>query len=226
MRIAGGKIGLGADGDRADDSGPVQEALDQRRAAAGLCRILPGDDRNGVVRHGIKPAAQQIEARVDLRAKIAGDGVAGRAEQRVFDPIAAVDDHHDVLVVETRCSHLRDAAIHPLRIVSRRECLAVACGPSPRRFRARGARRMPLPAMAVSSSELFAVERDLVGALCRGQHRDDDADDGDGDDGADRHDQTEPRLVPARPLAFPGDMRVRRRQHASTLKVMKTASGP
>ena len=223
LRIAGGKIGLGADSDRADESGPVEETLDQRRAAAGFCRILPGDDRNGVVRHGIKTATQQIEARFDLRAEVAGDGVAGRAEQRIFDPIAAIDDHHHVLVVET-LQPFADAAIRPLRIEA---VTKLGCRLRCRRRAFDLVEHMrALAGDGFLQQELFAVERDLVGALCRGQHGDDDADDGDGDDGADRHDQTEPRLVPARPLAFPGDMRVRRRQHASTLKVMKRRLDP
>ncbi len=214
LRIAGGKIGLGADGDRADVSGPVEEALDQRRAAAGLCRILPGDDRNGVFRHGVKTATQQIEARFDLLAKVAGDGVAGRAEQRVLDPIVAVDDHHDVLVI-VGLQPFADAAVGPLRIEGVTKigrCLQCRRGAFDLAEHMRA-----LADDGLLQQELFAVERDLVGAFCRCQHGDDDADDGDGDDGADRQDEAEPRLVPARPLAFPGDMRVRRRQHASTL---------
>ena len=113
--IAGGEIGFGADGDRADDRGAVEEALDQRRAAAGLCWIQLGVDRHGAFRHGNEAATQQIEARFDLLAEVAGNRIAGRAEQRVFDPIAAVDDHHDVLVIEI-LQPFADAAVGPLRI--------------------------------------------------------------------------------------------------------------
>ena len=148
--IAGGKIGLGADRDRADESGPVEETLDQRRAAAGICRILPGVDRNGVFRHRIKTATQQIEARSDLLAKVAGDSVAGRAEQRIRDPIVAVDDHHDVLAIEG-LQPFADTAVRPLRIEGVTK-LGASLAVLPRRFRARGAGACPwrrrLPAAA------------------------------------------------------------------------------
>ena len=215
VRIAGGEIGLGADGHRADDRGPVHEALDQGGAAAGLCRILLGEDRNGMLRHGVEPAAQQIKRRSDLRAKIDRGGVGRRAEQRVCDAIVAVDDRHDVVVI--KIDQPLGAAGHPLRIVS-------VANVARRPFRRGGAVELAQQAHALAGDgrfeqRLLAAGRDLVGAPRRGQHGDDDADDGDRDDGADRHDEAEPRLVPARPLAFPGDMRLRRRQHASTLEL-------
>ena len=52
---------------------------------------------------------------------------------------------------------------------------------------------------------LFGVESHFIGAPGGGQHRDDDAHDRHNDNDADRHDQA--RLVPPRPLPFPGDVR-------------------
>jgi hypothetical protein len=218
-RIAGGKIGLGADGHRADDRRPIHEALNQRGVPAGICRVLLGNDRDGALRHGVEPAAQQVQRRGDLRAKIDGGGVGRRAEQRVCDSIVAVDDRHDVVVIKV--DQPLGVAGHPLRIVSVSNVLR-------RPFRRGSAVELAQQAQALAGDggfeqRLLASGRDLVGASCRGQHGDDDADDGDGDDAADRHDETEPRSAPARPLAFPGDMRLRRRQHASTLFI-KTVS--
>ena len=212
-RIAGGKIDLGADGHRADDRRPIHEALNQGGVPAGICRILLGHDRNGVLRHGVEPAAHQVQRRGDLRAKIGEGGVGRRAEQRVCDAIVAVDDRHDVVVIKV--DQPLGAAGHPLRIVSIANVFRCP-------FRRGGAVEFAQQAQALAGDggfeqRLLASGRDFVGASCRGQHGDDDADDGDGDDAADRHDETEPRSVPARPLAFPGDMRLRRRQHASTL---------
>ena len=214
-RIAGDKIGLGADGHGADDGGPIHEALDQSRAAAGLCRILLGHDRNRMLRHGVAPAAQQIERRSDLCAKIDDSGFGRRAEQRIGDAIVAIDDRHDVFVIEV--DQPLGAAADPLRIVS-------VANVARRPFRRGGAFELAHEAHALAGDgcleqRLLASGGDLVGTPGRRQDRDDDANDRHDDDGSDRHEETQPRLVPARPLAFPGDMRMRRRQHALTLKL-------
>ena len=56
----------------------------------------------------------------------------------------------------------------------------------------------PWLAMARVSRLLFVLERDLVGAIGRGQRGDDDADDRDRDDDAERHDDAEARAIPRR----------------------------
>ena len=221
--IAGTQIAVGADGDRRDNRRPIHETLYQHRAATGLGGV-GGDGRKDPGRERAQPPAQQIEARGKLRPQVERSGRGGvgrRAKQRVFDLVAAVEYHDDVLMVEG-LQPFADAPIRPHQIVIvakmgrglRRAGGAVELAQHMRGFVGNG-RLQQL---------LLAVERDLVGAFCRGQHGDDDADDGDGDNAADRHDETEPRLVPARPLASPGDLRLRRRQHASTLGY-KTALG-
>ena len=57
--------------------------------------------------------------------------------------------------------------------------------------------------MAWLDQLLLVVERDFVGALRRGEHGDDDADDGDGNDHADRHDQAERGPGPTATAYFP-----------------------
>jgi hypothetical protein len=147
---------------------------------------------------------------------------AGNAQQRIFDLVAAVEYHHDVLMVEG-LQPLADAPIRPHQIVVAAKMgggLRCAGGALELAQHVRG-----FVGNGRLQQLLLAVERDFVGASCRGQHGDDDADDGDGDDGADRHDKTEPRFAPARPWTLPGNMRLRRRQHASTFGY-KTALAP
>lgn len=215
LGIAFGEFGIGADRHRADEGQLVPEALHQHRAAARHRRILALEHRDRVARRPVQSAAQKIEAWRKLRHEIVDVGVGvGRIERVAVDQmVVGVDNGLDV-AVEVFFQPRPDVPVDPFGVVT----VANLGGGD----RGRGGalqevqRTQPVVGRGLPDKLLLGIEGDLVGALRRGQHRDDDADDGDGNDYADRHDQADARLIPPRLLTFPGDMRTRRRHHAST----------
>ena len=120
-------------------------------------------------------------------------------------------------MVEKGFQPITDPALDPLMIVTDADRLGGAVGGGDAldlAQDARGARRDRL-----LDQLLLAIEQDLVGAPCRGHHRDEEADDRDRNDHADGHDQAQPRLVPTRPAVVLGDLRSRRSNHAPTMAV-------
>ena len=171
-----------------------------------------------MVRHGTQAAAQKIEARRQSRAQfgcaqLGRAAISGRTTVRVFDLVVGSDDR-DHVVIEA-CEPLPDPLIDPFRIVGVADFLrrARACGDAldDAQF------ALALFDDGLMDQLLLGVERDFIGTPRGGEHRDHDAYDGDGNNHADRHDQADTDPIPPRPFAFPGDVRLRRRQHAVTL---------
>ncbi len=210
--VAGCEICVGANGDGGDNRGLVEESFDQGGASPRLRGILRRDHGNDMARHRREPPAQKIEAWRKVGAQVDRAGIAPVAKVDIFDLIVGADDHHDV-VIEAR-QPVSDALIGPLRIVAVADlegsvrCRGDAIDEAQR---ALGAIDDRLP-----DQLLFGVEGNFVGALRGRQHRHDNADDRHSDNSADRHDQAHAGLVPPRPFPFPGDFRLRRRQHACT----------
>ena len=213
--IAFGELGVGADRHSADKGRLIPEALHQHRAAARHRRILALEHRDRVTWRAVQAAAQKIETRRKLRHEIVGAGV-GRIERVAVDQVVVGVDNGLDVAVEVFFQPRPDVPVDPFGVVT----VANLGGGD----RGRGGalqevqRTQAVVGCGLSDKLLLGIEGDFVGALRGGQNRDDDTDDGDGNDYADRHDQADARLIPPRLLTFPGDMRPRRRHHASTYR--------
>ena len=215
--VAGGKIGWRTDCRRRDDGGPAEETLDHGGASAWLRRALRVEHLDRVARYGAQTATQKIEYRRGFRAQIGCGDIGGDAGVGIFDLIVGAEDHLDV-AVEVVLQPFSEAPIDPIRVV------AVA-NFGRRARRRRDALELVQGALAMVGERLpdqflLVVARDFIGALRGRQHRHDNAHDRDGNDHADRHDRAHAGRIPSRGLPFPGDLRLRRRQHASTHSTM------
>jgi hypothetical protein len=160
-----------------------------------------------------EPAAQDINRRRELGRQIRRSFVAGDARAQIFGISAGTEDHDNVGVVEC-FKPLSDAPVDPGRVIAianfrgglrhRRDALEVT------------QRALGIFLKRPNNRLLFVIGRDPVGALRRAQHAYGDADDRDDDHDADRDEQTDARVVPARPVRFPGGPYLRRRQHLAT----------
>ena len=162
-------------------------------------RRLPGE-----------PAAQNINRRSELSRQIGESSFDRAARAEIFVFPAGTEDHDNVGVVE-RFEPAPNAPVDPGCIIAianfrgglrhRRDALEVT------------QRTLGIFIKRPKNRLLFAFGRDPVGALRRAQHAHRDADDRDTDDDADRDEQTDARMVPTRPVCFPGGLYLRRRQH-------------
>ena len=214
--IAGGKLGLGADGHRHDDGRFAHHLLDPAGGTARLACVLCADHRQGAGRCCIAAAAHEIADRHQRARQRHACNIAAGTGARIFDTIGAVDDH-DQVVVEEVLEPTAEVLIHPLRIVFLAHRLRGPVG-------CRHAFDLTQHACAALDDRLLnklllALERHLVGAARRGEDRDDETNHRDDDDRANRNDQLQPRKIEARPLAVPGVVWLRRKVHAPTLGV-------
>src|SRR5689334_7164456 len=158
-------------------------------------------------------AAQNFNRWSELDRQVGGGAFARDAGAEIFGLPADPEDRNDVGVVE-RFEPLSDAPIDPLCVIS------IANFPGRLRHR-RDALEVAQRALGVfveraKNCLLFVIGRNPVGALRRAQHAHGDAEYRDNYYDADRDEQTDTRVVPARAVRFPGGLYLRRRQHAAT----------
>jgi hypothetical protein len=212
--IAGSEIAVGADGDCGNDCRFVQHLLDPASRAAGLARIVRAHHRHCGRRHGVEPAAHETDNGRQRRRQLDRSEIAGGARARELDPVGTVD-HQDQIMIEERFEPVAEAPLDPWRIVAVADRL---CGAGGRGDALELSQHAGATALErVLDQLLVTLERCLVGAPRRNEDNDDQADNGDADDRANGHDQPQPRLIPARPVASPGDVRLRRKVHMPTL---------
>src|SRR6185437_9154562 len=216
LGVAGTQLVAGADRDCGDDCRSAEKMLDQRRHLPGLTRILRREYVEGPCRQGGQTAAQQVEAGRDFETHVGRCRIGRGARMDVFDLVRAVDDRHDV-VLEIGLQPIADV-VDPLRVI-----VVADSGRAVRR--AGNAVELAQDADAIIGDGLpdqllLAAERDLVGALRRGQNRNDHADDSYGNDDADWQNEAKAGAVPPRParaVAPPGNALLQSRLHPSIL---------
>ena len=205
---------------RGNHRGSAQKILKQGDGAGRLgkmarryqdsARRLPGE-----------PAAQNISRRSELSRQIGESSFDRDARAEIIGRPAGTEDYDNVGVVE-RFEPPPDAPVDPGCIIAianfrgglrhRRDALEVT------------QRALGIFIKRPKNRLLFAIGRDPVGALRRAQHAHRDADVRDNDDDADRDEQTDARMVPARPVCFPGGLYLRRRQHPYHLWISRPAA--
>ena len=198
-RSVGGFDRSAATSDRGDDGGPAEKFLHQR-AAIELSRFAGGrgDSEMRMPPFGLRAGAAAHV--IDRRRKLGEDRVeparidAVAAEQSIDELVGGIGDEDEV-VVEEILQPEADAAAESSR---GRNCVADAANRLLGRGDAFQFAQDPLAVVGEDACEqaLLVLERNLVGALRRGQHRDDDADDRDRDDHADRNHDAQPRAIP------------------------------
>ena len=192
--------------------------------APRLQRILTTDHIERSARQRGQAAAQQIQAGRDIGAHGRGRRIGLGAGADEFNLIVATNDHHDI-VLEIGLEPGAEVAHDPVRLVlgadrhrcARRAGDAVELTEHP----------YALVGDRLPDEPLFAIERDIVGALRRGQNRNDHANDRDGNDDTDRQDQADAGAVPprlTRAFALPGNALLQSKRHASILLLRLVAN--
>ena len=182
-----------------------------------LQRILTADHIERSARQRAQAATQQIEPGRKIGVHGGGRRVGFGVRADEFNLIVATDDQHDI-VFEVGLEPSAEVARDPVRLVLGAD----------RQRRARRAgdavelaeHSYALVGDRLPDQPLFAIERDIVGALRRGQNRNDHANDRDGDDNTDRQDEADAGAVPprlTRAFALPGNALLQSRRHASIL---------
>ena len=161
----------------------LRTLLDHGGGAAGLARILRGDDGDGAAGQVVEPPAQIVENGGHLGRQFDPFDIARGARTRIFDVIGTIHDQYQV-VVEEYLQPIADAALRPPLIVCLADSLRSDIGRCDAfdlaQYAGAAARNCLLKLL------LLAFERHLIRSPRGGESRNDEANHRDGNDHADR----------------------------------------